>query len=79
MRVKAATGSDRADMVDFVNWQMPIGNGLDEVGIPSDSVELPLNMISPTHDDLIATFFQTQKILEMTAQSLLLGTSTATR
>jgi hypothetical protein len=29
MRVEAATGSDRADMVDFVKWQMQIGNGLD--------------------------------------------------
>jgi hypothetical protein len=28
-----------------------------EVGIPSDSVELPLYKISPTQDDLIATIF----------------------
>jgi hypothetical protein len=38
-------------------WQMQIGNGLDEAGLPSDSVEIPLHMISPTQDDLIATIF----------------------
>jgi hypothetical protein len=57
MKLKRNMRDDRADMVDFVKWQMQIGNGLDEVGIPSDSVELPLNKISPTQDDLIATIF----------------------
>ncbi len=78
MRVEAATGADRADMIEFVKWQMQIGNGLDEAGLPSDSVEIPLHMISPTQDDLIETIFPDPDNLAMTALSSQRKTSTAT-
>lgn len=57
MRVEAAVGADRIDKEEFAKWQMQIGNGVDAAGIPCDSVEIPLGMISPTEDDLISAIY----------------------
>jgi hypothetical protein len=57
MRVEAAVGPDRLDMENFVKWQMQIGNGVDEAGLPCDRVDIPDDMISATVDDLISTIF----------------------
>jgi hypothetical protein len=57
MRVEAAVGTDRIDMEEFVKWQMQIGNGLDENGISSDTVEIPEDMIAQTQDELISAIF----------------------
>jgi hypothetical protein len=41
MRLEAAIGRARVRMSRFNEWQMQIGNGVDDQGLPSDNVDIP--------------------------------------
>jgi ATP-dependent DNA helicase PIF1 len=57
MRLEAAIGQARVRMSQFNEWQMQIGNGVDDQGLPSDTVDIPDELIEESLDALIASVF----------------------
>jgi ATP-dependent DNA helicase PIF1 len=57
MRIERAMAAARAEMESFNDMQMQIGDGVDADGRPSDTVEIPADMVVGSEDDLIESVF----------------------